>query len=32
NIVHATMDGLKNLKRAEEVARQRGKTIDEIMN
>ncbi|MEN6328056.1 MAG: 30S ribosomal protein S5 [Syntrophomonas sp.] len=32
NIVHATMDGLKNLKRAEDVARQRGKTIDEIMN
>ncbi|MCK9314211.1 MAG: 30S ribosomal protein S5, partial [Methanocorpusculum sp.] len=26
NIVHATMDGLKNLKRAEDVARQRGKT------
>lgn len=32
NIVHATMDGLKNLKQVEEVARQRGKTIDEIMN
>lgn len=32
NIVHATMDGLKCLKRAEDVARQRGKTIDEIMN
>ncbi len=32
NIVHATMDGLKSLKRAEDVARQRGKTIDEIMN
>ncbi|MDD3852573.1 MAG: 30S ribosomal protein S5 [Syntrophomonadaceae bacterium] len=32
NMVHATMEGLKNLKRAEEVARQRGKTVDEIMN
>lgn len=32
NIVHATMEGLKSLKRAEDVARQRGKTIDEIMN
>lgn len=32
NIVHATMEGLSNLKRIEEVARQRGKTIDEIMN
>lgn len=32
NMVHATMEGLKNLKRAEDVARQRGKTIDEIMN
>lgn len=32
NIVHATMEGLKNLKRAEEVARQRGKSIDEILN
>lgn len=32
NIVHATMEGLKNLKRAEEVARQRGKTIDEIVS
>ena len=31
NMVHATMDGLKNLKRAEQVARQRGKTVDEIM-
>jgi len=32
NMVHATMEGLKNLKRAEEVAKQRGKTVDEIMN
>lgn len=32
NMVHATMEGLKNLKKAEEVARQRGKTIEEIFN
>lgn len=32
NIVHATMEGLKSLKRVEEVARQRGKSIDEIVN
>lgn len=32
NMVHATMEGLKSLKRVEEVARQRGKTIDEIKN
>ncbi len=32
NIVHATMEGLKSLKRVEEVAKQRGKTIDEIIN
>lgn len=32
NIVHATMEGLKSLKRIEEVAKQRGKTIDEIIN
>jgi small subunit ribosomal protein S5 len=32
NMVHATMEGLKSLKRIEEVARQRGKTIDEIKN
>lgn len=32
NMVHATMEGLKSLKRAEEVARQRGKTIDEILS
>jgi small subunit ribosomal protein S5 len=30
NMVHATIEGLKNLKRIDEVARQRGKTIDEI--
>jgi small subunit ribosomal protein S5 len=29
-MVHATIEGLKNLKRIDEVARQRGKTIDEI--
>lgn len=32
NMVLATLEGLKNLKRAEEVAKQRGKTIDEIFN
>lgn len=32
NMVHATMEGLKSLKRVEEVAKQRGKTIDEILN
>ena len=32
NVVHATIEGLKNLKRIDEVARQRGKTIDEIKN
>lgn len=32
NMVHATMQGLRNLKRAEDVAKQRGKTIDEIFN
>ena len=31
NMVHATMAGLRNLKRAEDVARQRGKTIEELM-
>ncbi|NLW90603.1 MAG: 30S ribosomal protein S5 [Syntrophomonadaceae bacterium] len=31
NMVHATMQGLKNLKRVEDVARQRGKTPDEIL-
>jgi len=32
NMVHATMEGLKNLKRPEDVARQRGKTVDEIQS
>jgi small subunit ribosomal protein S5 len=32
NVVRATMEGLKGLKRADQVARQRGKTIDEILN
>ena len=32
NMVHAAMNGLANLKRAEDVARQRGKTIYEIFN
>jgi small subunit ribosomal protein S5 len=32
NMVHATMEGLKGLKKAEEVAKLRGKTIDEILN
>jgi small subunit ribosomal protein S5 len=31
NMVSATMDGLKQLKRAEDVARLRGKTVEEIM-
>ncbi len=31
NMVHATMEGLKNLKKAEVVARQRGKSVDEIL-
>lgn len=31
SMVNATMEGLKNLKRAEEVAKQRGKTINEIL-
>ena len=31
NMVHATMEGLRNLKRVEDVARKRGKTIEEIM-
>jgi small subunit ribosomal protein S5 len=30
NMVHATMEGLRNLKRVEDVARQRGKSIEEI--
>jgi small subunit ribosomal protein S5 len=32
NVVRATMEGLKGLKRADQVARMRGKTIDEILN
>ncbi|MDD2372012.1 MAG: 30S ribosomal protein S5 [Syntrophomonadaceae bacterium] len=31
NTVHATMEGLKGLKRVEDVARKRGKSIEEIM-
>lgn len=31
NVVNATMDALVNLKRAEDVARLRGKTVDEIL-
>lgn len=31
NVVNATMDALMNLKRAEDVARLRGKTVDEIL-
>ena len=31
NMVNATMDGLKQLKRAEDVARLRGKSVEEIM-
>jgi small subunit ribosomal protein S5 len=31
NMVHATMEGLRSLKKAEEVAKQRGKTIEEII-
>jgi small subunit ribosomal protein S5 len=30
NMVHATMEGLRGLKRVEDVARQRGKSIEEI--
>ncbi len=30
NMVHATMEGLRNLKSAEDVARKRGKSIEEI--
>ncbi len=32
NMVHATMEGLKNLKKADQVAKLRGKTIDELIN
>lgn len=31
NMVHATLDALNQLKRAEEVARLRGKTVEEIL-
>lgn len=31
NMVSATMDGLRNLKRAEDVARLRGKSIEELL-
>lgn len=31
NVVNATMDALVNLKRAEDVAKLRGKTVDEIL-
>lgn len=31
NMVHATIEGLKSLKRIEEVARMRGKTIEELI-
>jgi len=30
-MVHATMEGLKQLKRAEDVAKLRGKTVEEIL-
>jgi small subunit ribosomal protein S5 len=30
NMVHATVQGLQNLKRVEEVARLRGKTVEEL--
>lgn len=30
NVVHATFDGLRQLKRVEEVARLRGKTVEEL--
>ena len=31
NVVRATVEGLQNLKRAEEVARLRGKTVEELI-
>lgn len=31
NVVYATMDGLRNLKRAEDVAKLRGKTVEELL-
>src|SRR5436309_2230102 len=30
NIVHATIDGLRSLQRPEDVARRRGKTVEEV--
>ncbi len=32
NMVHATMEGLKSLKRAEQVAKLRGKSLEELTN
>jgi small subunit ribosomal protein S5 len=31
NMVHAAIEGLKSLKRAEDVARIRGKTVEELI-
>ena len=31
NMVRATVEGLKNLKRAEEVAKLRGKSVEELL-
>ena len=31
NVIRATLDGLKNLKRAEDVARLRGKSVEELL-
>jgi small subunit ribosomal protein S5 len=30
-MVHATIEGLKSLKRVEDVARMRGKTVEELI-
>ena len=32
NVVNATMEALKNLKRAEEVAKQRGKSVEDLLS
>lgn len=32
NVVRATLEGLKNLKRAEEVAKMRGKSVEELLS